>query len=270
MNKRSESPEGIDNNMASSLRDALTADSQELSLLMRDANADLLKAAIRNPGLKEEHLLALLERRDLDEELLRSAGNAKAARESHAVKIAIAGHPSTSPVQLAEILQHLYLFDLVALCTLPGITHDHKIAAERAIIRRLPTTPLGNKVTLAHRATSSVVEQLLREADPRLMPSCLDNPHLKEGAVFQFLRSAASTPETISMIARHPRWQNLPNLRIAILTNPRTPLIWFTHWMQGMKSPEILSIFNSQRLNQMQRREVLSELERRGGGRRRG
>lgn len=267
MNNGIKSPVALDSLTAACIQDALKADTAQLFQLMQDSNADLLKTAIRNPGINEAHLLALLERRDLDEELLRSTGNTKAAKESHAVKLAIAAHHCTSSVQLAEILPHLYLFDLVALCTLPGVSHDQKIAAERAIIHRLPATPLGNKVTLAHRATSSVVEQLLREADSRLMPACLDNPHLKEGAVFQFLRSAASTPETISMIARHTRWHNIPNLRLAILTNPRTPLVWFTHWMHSMKTPEIRNIFNSQRLSQMQRREVLVELERRGGGR---
>lgn len=267
MNAGKKLPDALDITVAARLQEALQADSDELFHVIQDADADVVKAALRNPLIGPAHVLALLERRDLDEELLRYAGNVKAVRENHAVKIAIAGHPCTSSVQLAETLPQLYLFDLVALCTLPGASHDLKVAAERSIIQRLPTTPLGNKVTLAHRATSAVVEQLLREADPRLLAACLDNPHLKEGAVFQFLRSAASTPETISMIARHPRWHNIPNLRMAILTNPRTPLIWFTHWMHALKTPEIRTMYNSQRLSQMQRREVLAELKRRGGDR---
>jgi hypothetical protein len=99
------------------------------------------------------------------------------------------------------------------------------------------------------------------------MTACLDNSHLKEGTVFQFLRSSNSTPETISMIARHARWKNMPSLKHAILTNPKTPLIWFTQWLETLKSSEIRNIYNSQRLSQVQRREVLAELKRRGNSR---
>lgn len=254
----------LDKAIVSRLQTALNADSEELFTVLQDPDPDVVKAAIRNSLISEAHLLALLGKRDLQDELLRSVVNSRVAKASRAVRIAIARHPSTSAAQLSEILPHLYLFDLVAICTLPGVTHDQKIAAERAIIRRLPTTPLGTKITIAHRATSVVVEQLLCEGDSRLLSACLDNPHLKEGAVFQFLRSSASTSETISIIARHPRWHNLPNLKLAILTNPRTPLVWFTQWMRSLKTTEVRAIYNSQRLSQMQRREVLSELDRRG------
>lgn len=264
MHSETKKTSGLDSEVVNRLQNALTAGSDELFSVLQDPATDVLKAAIRNPGIKESHVLALLKRRDLEQELLRSIGKSRIIRESREVKIAVAHHPATSAAQLAEILPHLYLFDLLAICTLPGGSHDQKIAAERAIIQRLPITPLGNKITLAHRATSAVVEQLLREGDSRLLSACLDNSHLKEGAVFQFLRSATSIPETISMIARHPRWHNLPNLKMAILTNPRTPLVWFAQWLHGLKTPEIRTIFTSQRLSQMQRREVQSELERRG------
>lgn len=265
MNSEKKDTGALDSDVVSRLQKALNAGSDELFSMLQDPVTDVLKAAIRNPLIKETHLLALLERRDLEPDLLRSIGNSRVARESRAVKIAIAHHPSTSAAQLSEILPHLYLFDLLALCIVPGGSHDQKIAAERAIIRRLPTTPLGSKITVAHRATSAVVEQLLKEGDSRLLSACLDNPHLKEGAVFQFLRSSASTPDSIAMIARHPRWHNLPNLKQALLTNPRTPLVWFTQWLYALSTPEVRTIYNSQRLSQMQRREVLGELKRRGG-----
>jgi len=253
----------LDSDVVSRIQNALTAGSDELFSVMRDSVPDVLKAAIRNPALKEAHLLALLERRDLQGELLKSVGNSRVVRESRGVRIALAHNPAISSAQLSELLPHLYLFELVTICTLPGGTHDQKIAAERAILKRLPTTPLGIKITLAHRATATVVEQLLREGDSRLMSACLDNPHLKEGAVFQFLRSSASTPETISIIARHPRWHNLPNLKLAILTNARTPVVWFVQWLHCLKAPDLRNIFTSQRLSQMQRREVQAELKRR-------
>lgn len=262
-NENSESS-GLDSAIARRLEKALNADSDELFAVLQDPSPDVLKAAIRNPLIKEAHLLAVLKRRDLNAEVLKAVANSKVLRESHTAKRAIASHPSTTAAQLSELIPHLYLFDLAVISTLPGGSQDQKMAAERAIIQRLPSTPVGNKITLAHKATSGLAEHLMREADPRIMSACLDNPHLKEGTIFQFLRSAAANSESISMIARHPRWGSRPSLRLAILTNPRTPLVWFTQWLHGLNSHDVRNIYSSQRLSQMQRREVLAELERRG------
>jgi hypothetical protein len=126
----------------------------------------------------------------------------------------------------------------------------------------LPVTPLGNKLTLARRATPAVLEALLKDKEPRLLEICLSNPKLKEGAVFQFLRSSSANAETLSIVARHPRWQSRPNLREAILTNPKTPQIWFTLWLPGMKIAEVKRLLSSNRLTPAQKRLVEERLKR--------
>ena len=256
----------LDRDLAQRLNEALTAGHDELFRVMQDQAPDVLRAALKNPLLGEPHLLSLLKRRDLGGDLLKQVCAMPSARESHSIRVALAHHPATQAPQLMEILPHLTLFELATVCAIPGGTPDQKIAAERAIIQRLPTTPLGSKITLAHRGTGAVVEHLLKEGDPRLMAACLDNPRLMERAVFQFLRNTTVTPEAISMVARHQRWQSRTNVKLAILSNPRTPLIWFAHWLPALRTLEVRNLYESQRLNQLQRREVVAELDRRNRG----
>jgi hypothetical protein len=255
---------GLDQQSAQRLASALSADYDELFNFVQDPSPELLKAFLKNPSLAEPHLLALLKRRDIPEDLIRTVCLSSIARESHRVKVAIANHAATPAAQLSEILPHLHMFELAALCSRPGVTPDQKAAAERAIIQRLPAAPLGSRMTLARSGTSAVVEHLIKEGDSRLISACLDNPRLKEGSVFQFLRGATTSAESISAIARHPRWQNRPNIRQAILSNPKTPMVWFASWLQSMHNAELRRLFESQRLGQMQRKEVLAELARRG------
>lgn len=254
----------LDQQSAQNLASALSADYEELFAFLQSPSTDILKASLKNPSFAEPHLLALLKRRDIPEELLKAVCASRLARENHRIKVAIANHQATPAPQLSEILPHLHLFELTSLCARPGVTPDQKTAAERAIIQRLSATPLGNKMTLAHSGTSAVVEYLIKEGDARLVAACLDNPRLKEGAVFQYLRGATASAEGISAIARHPRWQNRPNIRQAILSNPKTPMVWFATWLQSMHNAELRRLFESQRLGQLQRREVLAELGRRG------
>lgn len=253
----------LDINSAKLLHKALTAVGDELLGFLQQAPADLLQAALKNPALGESHLLLLLKRQDLGEELLKGICRLPIAESSHTLKLAIAHHPGTPAPQLLAILPHLYLFELLNFCYIPGITPDQKLAAERSIIQRLPVTPLGNKLTLARRATQTVLEALLKEGDPRVVEICLSNPRLKEGAVYQFLRSAAAKAETISMVARTPRWQSRPNLREAILTNPRTPMIWFTLWLPAMGGAELRRLVSSSRLTPQQKKAVEERLKNR-------
>ncbi len=251
----------LDAENAKILHRALTAAGDELMAMLESAPLDLLQVALRNPSLGESHLLLLLKRPDLKEEQLKGVCALAMVESSHSLKLAIARHPATPAAQLLAILPQLYLFELLNFCLLPGITPDQKLAAERSIIQRLPVTPLGNKLTLARRATATVLESLLKEGDPRVVEACLANPRLKEGAVYQFLRSSSAKAEAISMVARSQRWQSRPNLREAILTNPRTPLIWFTLWLPTMGRAELRRLISSAKLTPQQKKAVEQALK---------
>jgi hypothetical protein len=254
----------IDVELGRRLHKALTATTDELFQVILDPDMQVLRSSFKNPSLNEDHLLALLKRRDLTEDLLKAVYQLETAKSSHRLHLALVKNPGTpGPVVLA-LLPHLHLFELVDLCMIPGVTPDQKFAAERAILQRLPTTELGNKMTLARRATTAVVGHLLKEGDTRLVEICLNSPRLQEVAILQFINGANASAETISMIARHSKWKSRPNLRLAILKNRRTPAIWFTLFLPQMRTPDVRNLLVSRRLNPAQKKLVQDELKKRG------
>lgn len=257
---------GIDLDLARRLHSALTAGSEALFQIVQDSSPDVLRAALKNAQLGEDHLLAMLKRRDLSEDLLKAVFQLERTRSSHRLKLALAKNPGTpGPVVLA-ILPHLYLFELLDLCLLSGATPDQRYAAERQILQRLANTPLGNKLILARRGSPTLVGELLQEGDLRLMEACLASPRLKESSVLQFLGGPKSDAETISLIARHPRWQSRPNLRLAILKNRKTPSVWFTLFLPRLTTGDLHGLIASRRLLPTQKRLVEDELKKRGHG----
>ncbi|HEX8960411.1 MAG TPA: hypothetical protein VF775_02465 [Geobacteraceae bacterium] len=253
--------------LARRLHRALTAGKEELFRLVDDPSMEVVSALLRNPALDANHLLALLKRRDLTEDLVKEVARLGQAGESHEVKVALVRNPATPGGIMTTLLPHLYLFELVNISLLPGVTPDQKVAAERAILQRLPTTPLGNKLTLARRGTAAIVEALVMEGDPRLMEACLDSPRLKESAVFRLLTGAKASAETVSMVARHPRWKGRTNLQLAILRNARTPAVWFTLLLPQLNLADVKGLLGSPRLTTPQKKLVEEELRRRGQGR---
>ena len=254
----------LDADMARRLRSALTVSGVELFPLLQDPAGEVLRALLKNPRLSEDHVLALLKRRDLTEDLLKAISQLKLGEGSHRIKVALAKNPGTPGTVLLTILPQLYLFELLELCYLPGVTPDQKVAAERVILQRLPTTAMGNKMTMARRGTVALVDALLKEGDFRLVEPCLQNPRLKEVSILQFLNGPHATAETISAIARHPRWKQRPNLRMTILKNRKTPAVWFTVFLPSLKTQDLHALIASRRLTPGQKKLVDDELKRRG------
>ena len=255
---------GNDQNLSLRRHHAGVADKDELFLAVQGAPAESLLAAIRNPAFDERHLLLLLKQRVVPEEVFNAIYANKQLIESHPVKFALVSHPALPSHIASTLLPQLNIFELLKICLMPGIAPDHRLLAERVIIQRIPTQPLGNKMTLARRGTSAMVESLLREGLPPLVEACLDNPHLKEGSLHQFITGATASAETISMVARSGRWKARPNIRLAILKNPRTPSIWYTLFLPGLPQSTVRDLLAVPRLTSAQKALVRQALGGRG------
>ncbi len=254
----------LSEDVARRLQSALTAGSETLFQIVQDPSPVVLRACLKNRHLRVEHLVALLKRRDLPEDLVKAVSLSELGKSSHALKVALAGNPAAPGSLVRSVLPHLYLFELLDLCSLPGVTPDQKLAAERVIIQRLAVTPLGNKLTLARRGTAALVEALLKEGDLRLIEPCLHNPRLREVSVLQFLGGGRASAEAISAVARNSRWKNRPNIRDALLKNPKTPHVWFNVLLPGLPTANLHAILRSKRLSAGQKSLVTRELKKRG------
>lgn len=254
----------LDRELSQRLHGALTCGKEELFQVVADPAPEVIRAALRNPALDENHLLILLGRRDLGEDLVAAIGRHDAVAESHKLKAALVRNPATPAQLVMSLLPHLYLFELVDLCLLAGVTPDQRVAAERAVIQRLSITPLGNKITLARRATASILDALLKEGDVRVVESCLTNPRLKEGSVFQLVSSSRATGDVIAAVARHQCWSNRPNLKAAMLKNPNTPTSLFSTLLAAASTMEVRNLAASGRLGAERKRLASQELKRRG------
>ncbi len=258
---------GSDQNLSHHIRKALTAGKDELFQLMQEQSAEVLLATLRNPSIDEHHLLTLFKRRGLPVEVFNSVRTGNHLIEAYPIKFALVCLPETPAYIALALLPQLHLFDLLKVCTIPGIGQDQRLAAERTIIQRLSAQPLGNKLTLARRATAGVVEALLREGQPPVVEACLGNPRLNEGTLHRFINSATATPETISMVARSGRWKGRPNIRLAILKNPRTPAVWFTLFLPELSPVALKELLATPKLTSAQKELVRQRLAGKGGAR---
>lgn len=242
----------LDTDLVKRLKRALTAQSDDLEEILNDPSAEVLHAVLKNVFLNEDNLIQLLQRGDITSSLLKSIAKHKLSH-SHRVTVAIIRNPVISPSLVKQLMGKLRLFELLNLCTLPGQSTDIRIAAEHTITQRIQQEPLGNKISLARRATKTLLLPLLKEGHPQIVEAILENPRLQESAIFQFLSSASTSAQTISIIASHPRWSTRKNLQRAILKNRHTQQVWYINFLPKLPVVEARNLLYSSSLHPRQK-----------------
>ena len=159
---------------------------------VRSTVADILSVA-GDPALTEDLALALLNRPDLTSQALERLCKNSGVMKSRKVKIALIGHPKTPRHVSLPMVRHLYAFDLMKLALTPVVPADIKVAADDALVTRLETVSLGQKLSLARRASGRIAGALLLDAEARVVHAALENAPLTEASVIKTLMRQ-STP----------------------------------------------------------------------------
>ena len=197
--------------------------SDDLTTLIHSHSPDDLKRAASDPALSEELALALLERRDLPPEALEALSKNVAALNSRRVLAGVVGHLKTPRHVSLPIIRHLYTFELMQLALSPTALADIKKAAEETLVSRLEKITLGERSTLARRASGRIAAALLLDSEPRVVEAAITNPFLTEVLVIKALLSEKATPALVELVCNDGKWSLRREVRIALLRNPLPP-----------------------------------------------
>ncbi len=180
-----------------------------------------------SPGasdLSEDQALALLQRSDVTAADLVFLARNPGAMKSRKVLLALATHPRTPRHITIPMLRRLFVFDLMQVALTPTVAADVKRAAEEQILNRMESVSLGERISLARRASGRVAAALLLDAEARVVSTALDNSHLVEALVVTALMKH-NTPDALFVLASaHPKWSLRKDVQIALLRNEKTPL----------------------------------------------
>jgi hypothetical protein len=190
------------------------AGSEELAALVRERAAELeppaVRQALRNPYCTTETI-----------ELL---AGVRRLLSFHQVRRDLALHPGTPETLASGFLPTLFWRDLMELTLDPRLRPTLRRAAELHLTARLPRLAVGEKMSLARRASPGVLAQLRHDPSPQVIAALLDNPRLTEGLLLPVVHAAAASPAILELIAGDRRWGVRYPVRLALVKNPATPL----------------------------------------------
>jgi hypothetical protein len=209
------------------------------------ASEELLRTAAA-PDLTEDLALALLKHADLAPEVLEILAKNGNALKSRKVKIALASHPRTPRHISVPLARQLYTFEMMKVALSPVVPADVKVAVDDLLISRLNTVTVGERLTLARRASGRVAAALLLDVDSasgktkiddledgtaskrgksaavdtpelRVMRTALENPRLTEALLINAVLRPGASVALVHAVARHEKWSLRKEIRAALL-----------------------------------------------------
>jgi len=236
------------------------------------ASADLLRAAA-DPALTEDLALALLKRADLHPEVLDQLAQNANALKSRKVRIALVSHPHTPRHVSVPLARQFYTFDLMRVALSPSVPADVKVAADDVLISRLKTVTIGERLTLARRASGRVAAALLLDVEKtdgkivddkigdgkvidaetvtrenRVMQTALENPRLTEAFLINSVLRPAASAALVHAVAHHAKWSCRREVRATLLRTEHLPLARALEFSREIPAPLLHEVLASSRL----------------------
>lgn len=193
--------------------------------------ADLLRAAA-DPALTEDLALALLHRAELPSEVIEQLARNANPLKSRKVRIALVCHPHTPRHVSVPLARQFYTFDLMKVTLATGVPADVKVAVDDVLISRLKTITVGERLTLARRASGRVAAALLLDVESfdtknanakavgratRIMQVALENRRLTEALIINAVLDRSASAALVHAVARHSKWSHRKEIRTALL-----------------------------------------------------
>jgi hypothetical protein len=243
------------------------------------APPDLLRTAT-DPDLTEDLALSLLKRPDLPIEVLEQLAKNVQALQCRKVRVALASHPHTPRHVSVPLARQFYTFDLMKVALSPGVPADVKVAIDDVLISRLKTVTVGERLTLARRASGRVAAALLLEmqvvaetADAktearatRVMHTALENPRLTETLVIGSVLRPGASAALVHAVARHAKWSVRREVRAALLRSEHLSLARALEFSREIAAPLLQELLASSQLPSTIKAQLLRESGRQQSG----
>ena len=222
--------------------------SASLDQSVHSTSVETLLAAAGDPALTEDLALALLKRPDIPAEVIEQLGKNSSVSKFRKTKLALVTHPRTPRHVSLPMVRHLYLFDLMQVALTPVVPADLKIAADEALVARLETISVGQKLALARRASGRVAGALLVDKESRVILAALENPRLTEASIVKATMRPDTTTAFVQAVCRNLKWSVRQEVRIALLCNEKTPLSYALEFARSLPRPQVREILQRSRL----------------------
>jgi len=240
------------------------------SAAIRAPDHDEWLRAASDPTLTSDQALALLARPDLPSDVIEQLAKNRSVVTKRKVKIALACHAHTPRHVSVPLIRQFYTFDLMKVALSPVVPGDVKVSADGILIARLKTINLGERLTLARRASGRIAGALLLDANERIMHAALENARLTEALVVRATLKPAASAALVQMVSQHAKWSLRRDVQASLLRTEYLSLARALGFAQEISPGRLREILRSSRLPERIKSQLLIETSSKRAARRKG
>ena len=230
--------------------------------MLKDPSGKVALALLANPNITEEELIALARRRNISGEVLGSIAGMKVAAKEYRLAAVLANNPRTPRRVALGLIRRLRLGDMASVTQNKLLPTELRQAAEGILRDKLPSIPLGVRISLARQVSEEVLKTLLLDDTPQLVKACFENPRMKEAVVVWAVNNEKAPGGVIGFIADSPKWSAYHHVRFALLRNRRTPIVRALGLVSGLKAADLRFLYNDPSVPVAVKVQIEIELER--------
>lgn len=222
---------------------ASSGSEEELRLLSHHTSSKVLLTLLNNKNLTEDIALIIANRKNVTPEILEFLSNDIRWKGCYKVSLALCKNPKTPQKISLSLMKSLRIFDIADLTRNQFIPVSVKIKAESEIIEKIPSIPLGIKITLAKRASGDVLISLVEDGNKEVVAACLHSPYMTEGEIYRVISKRTVTPQVIRQIADHPKWSSRHQVQLSLIRHCHTPLSRVVIFLKNIKTSDLKEFY---------------------------
>ena len=232
-----------------------------LGEVIHSAEHDDLLRAVSDPALSGDQALSLLARADLPGDVIEQLAKHRTAMKQRKVKVALACHAHTPRHVSVPLIRQFYTFDLMKVALSAVVPADVKLSADETLIARLKMITLGERLTLARRASGRIAAALLGDANERVMRVAMENPQLTEVHVVQAVLTPEASAALVQAASHHAKWSVRRDVQAALLRTEHLSLARALAFARELSPARLREILHTSRLPERIKSQLLHERE---------
>jgi tetratricopeptide (TPR) repeat protein len=219
---------------------ARNATKAEIPRFLHDNDPKIIEALLVNPHLTEEDVLIIAQTSKVSEILNLIAHHVRWSNR-HEILLAIVCNPQVDPSCSKKILPSLRLKDLTTVFHRKKIAAEVRLEAKRIAREIFIHLSLSDQIAVMEASSGDILRMLdrLPPESLKFLDHVLKRFFHDADMMLNLCRWLETPSEILNKIGESPQWQNHPQIRFALLNNPRTPPHLILKLLEGFEPDEL-------------------------------
>lgn len=111
--------------------------------------------------------------------------------------------------------------------------------AEKSVLARVREMTVAERIKLALRGNREARTLLLRDPNRMIRRFVLENPRINDDEIVVLARNRTADDEILRAVAESREWTENYQVRLALVTNPKTPVVLALRFLGGLRERDV-------------------------------